>query len=992
MMCLVHGAHTVSSKSSANLFLDTPTLGYLQSSKLSLVLWYASSEIEHLYCIQLMFYCGLSECNICCLMASHLLTYVTLTAFNKLFNIYTHSHTHTPMPRYRTDSMYDYVYSPGHSVSGDTDNPDTEDLTEPSTPSSHPTPDLHGSVFSGLCENGAALSASPRPRSATIPDMLVTVSSYDTSTLPSQKSAVDGLSPKMSTSLPRQPFVPANEKEPPPLPPRDTAAMGTLKNDKATTQSQPFLQNSAKQRGTLKREGEARRLSNSMDCLLLPEEDSETSQPGTSFSKLEAEPYLRPSDVMKVMGGAVPSSGRNTSIFMSMRVSGKSRPLLPTFQDSPDKPDSMKRSKSFERGHKRSQSNPFILDLMVNGPPELPPRNMDHPPPSVPPRRSPQHRASRSPPPLPPPGNEETFESSLEFGNPIQGGRISVVSRVSRARSPQAIVRDLKEHTFNSNIEEDNISTISGPFEEIDVDQPSVTVNHSLGTAIVRDVSSHTLPSQNGNEDDEDENDQYARIEDITKDQQYIAMAPAPANVKGATLPAQRGSYLSGDDLEDEDSGGKRAKSLSQATVPTTPKKDAGVLARTVRRFRKQRTEPIVRESTDSPSPPPPNTTHSSTHNFSSTISSSILTSPNRHALPRPLPPSPTKGVKTQFNAAMRKQSSGGSGSNIYETIDEDLFHRVMGKPRRQASTKDESVKGAGLPLPVGQALMPKYLEVVQKFFSLPEIQAKWVETVREVMPGEDAEDIPPPYFNTSATDSKEKEEEDKPTLVRIKSASGILGDDQIPVLTPNSDSVPLLPAGNSATSPQSSFQSPRHVVLMKGGAGSSPLASSPLVPRQPSRDGLIELMNQQLRHQLSSDSETDSDEEEGGDEDEGSSDSDSTDSDIEDLKQDRVRQAAMTPHTDLDQALVLHNSISTDSDHIETDSILKSPQSASTEELDKGVGVLEDHCVKPSQFLRKIHHRPSSDQKMMGKGSHTLADSGINIYNQDNNQSETEC
>ena len=951
-----------------------------------------------------MFIVACSHTTAFSVMASLFFTYVTITVFDNVIHTHT-SHTCTHCAHCytcRTDSMYDYVYSPGHSVSGDTDNLDAEELTEPSTPSSHPTPDINGSTLSGICDNvtaaAAATTADPQPRSATLPDMLVTMPSYDTSTLPSQQTS-DVLSPKMSTSLPRQPFSFADEKEPPPLPPRDTAAMGTLKKNKTTTQSQPFLDKTTKLPGTLKRESEVRRLSNSMDCLLLPEEDSETSQSGTSFSKLEAEPYLRPSEVKRVMDG----DSRNASIFMSMRVSGKSRPVLPTFQDSVDSPESMKRSKSFERGHKRSQSNPFILDLLISKavPPELPPRNTDLPPP-VPSRRSPQHRSSRSPPPLPPPGNEETVESSLEFGNAVSGGRVSVVSRISRTRSPQAVVRDLKEHTFNTNADEDNVSTISGPFEEIDAEQPSSVGDQSVGGGITRDVSSHTLPPQQVNDDDDDEdNDQYARIEDITRDQQYIAMAPAPANMKGATLPAQKGSYLSGDDLEEEEvGGGKRGRSMSQATAPTTPKKDSGVLARTVRRFRKPRTEPAVRESTDSPSPPPP-----PAHNFSS----SILSSPNRHTLPRPLPPSPTKAIKSHFNGATRKPSSG-SGSNIYETIDEDLLSRVMGK-RRQATTKDDNLK-ASLALPVSPSMVSKYLQVVQKFFSLPEIQAKWVETVREVMPDEDAEDIPPPYYNTG----NNKHEQQQHNLSHIRSGSGHHDDDQIPVAVPQGSSTPVnksLPAGSSslALSPSSPFQSPRHTVMVKTAAVGSSITSSPLIKRQASRDGLIEMMNQQLRHQESSDSESDSDEEAGAEE---SSDSESSDSDIEQSEQLQHHKQATTaenvdhthhlPHTnhinhidhtdetDLDEALGMRNSMSTDSDHIETDPIVKSSQSASVEglELDeKGVGVVEDHGVQPLHFPSKVDQKSGGDLKV-ASGSRTLSDSGIS--NQENIQSETEC
>ena len=894
--------------------------------------------------------------------------------------------------------MYDYVYSPGHSVSGDTDNIDADELTEPSTPSSsiHPASDIHGSIFSGLCENGAVTAVSSRPRSATVPDMLVTTPSYDISTLPAQGSAANLLSPKMSTSLPRQPFTFANDKEPPPLPPRDPAAMVTLKKNKATTQSQPFLENTTKQPDTLKRDGEARRLSSSMDCLLLPEDDSENSQSGASFNKLEAEPYLRPEDVKNMMSGTLPPTTRNSSIFMSMRVSGRSRPpLLPEFQGSVEITDSMKRSKSFERGHKRSQSNPFILDLLASmtEPPELPPRNPELPP-AVQARRSPQHlRSSRSPPPLPAPVPEETFESSLEFGSSLPGGRVSVVSRISRARSPQAIVRELKEHTFND-VEDDNQSTISGPFEEIDANQEHSDMSTSQG--IVRDVSTHTLRSQTQQQvsgsGDYDENDQYARIEDVTRDQQYIAMAPAPAIVKGTTLPAQRISYLSGDDLDEEEGGGKRAKSMSQATAPPTPKKDASVLVRTVRRFRKQRTEPIVRESTDSPSPPPPGS-NGSAHSFSSSVSTSLLASPNRHTLPRPLPPSPTKGAKPSFNPVSRKQSSG-TGSNIYETIDEEMFHRVTGRSRRQGSTKNDGGK-TGLPLPVPPEMMTRYLLVVQKFFNIPEVQAKWVETVKELMPDEDADDIPPPLYNT-ANESNEKENQRR----HIKSEGSNHDDDEIPILVPQADSTPItLPAlaqrSPLTVSPKSPFQSPRHMAMIKSGAAGSPLANSPLMQRQAE---LIEMMNQQLHHQNSSDSETDSDEEAGQDEDErGTSDSESSDSDVEhtEREEDKRRKTSLSQHhTDLDEALVLHNSLSTDSDHIEMDHVIKSPQSASAEDLEeRGVGVAEDHCVKPSEFLHKIKQRSAGSDLQVGGGSRTLSDSGISNQNyEENNQSETDC
>ena len=329
-----------------------------------------------------------------------------------------------------------------------------------------------------------------------------------------------------------------------------------------------------------------------------------------------------------------------------------------------------------------------------------------------------------------------------------------------------------------------------------------------------------------------------------------------------------------------------------------------------------------------------------------------------------------------------------------------------MGRQRRQVTTKDDSLK-ASLALPVSPSMMSRYLQVVQKFFSLPEIQAKWVETVREIMPDEDAEDIPPPYYNTGS-----EKDEQQHNLSHIKSGSSHHDDEQIPVVVPQGSSTPLnesLPASTNslALSPSSPFQSPRHAMMVKTGAGGSSITSSPLVKRQASRDGLIELINQQLRHQESSDSETDSDEEAGVEE---SSDSESSDSDIEQSEElqhhkpttadniDNTDRLAHTNHithtdqTDLDEALGMRNSMSTDSDHIETDPIAKFPQSMSVEELEtgeKGVGVIEDHSVQPSHFPSKVDQKSGGDLKV-ASGSRTLSDSGIS--NQENVQSETEC
>ena len=110
----------------------------------------------------------------------------------------------------------------------------------------------------------------------------------------------------------------------------------------------------------------------------------------------------------------------------------------------------------------------------------------------------------------------------------------------------------------------------------------------------------------------------------------------------------------------------------------------------------------------------------------------------------------------------------------------------------------------------------------------------------------------------------------------------------------------------------------------------------------------------------------------------------------------DLDNRVLVTPHTDLDEVLGTRNSVSTDSDHIEADPVIKSPQSTSVEELDHThEGVVEDHCVKPSQFLNRVHQKQQSisEIKTGAAGTRSLSDSGISNQNyEENNQSETEC
>ena len=803
-------------------------------------------------------------------------------------------------------------------------------------------------------------------------------------------------------------------QSPPPLPPRD-ADFNTLRKSEHTA-SQPFLDGTAKLPGTLKRDGEASRLSSSMDCLLVPEDDQLQRTPsGGSYQLAEAEPYLQPLEVLKEANLPLPqradSDNRNSSIFMSVRVVGsKSRPSIPQFDEPPQSP-LLTRSKSV-RGHKRSRSNPWILENLHR--PSITSLQSDSSevPPPVPPRNTPKHRPSKTPPPSLLEDCKSPIESSLDFSKDAHHRTLPPPlpppPSTSLTRSPKDIVRKLKEHSQRCD-DDDALSDISGPFEEIDdaekrltevsileatmlfADRTCSPSESSLAASTLskREISASTLPRA----EDDDDDSSFSHYAEIGEIQQYIAMAPLELGV-AATLP-QLKSHTDGEEPETK----RHSKSMSQVGMPSTPKKEMPVnvsapILPWKRKWKKpHRTEPPISESLESSPPPPP----------SHAINSHTLPSPYKRRKgqsatilePRPLPPSPTKGLRGASDKLSKKVSS---GSNIYEVIDEDLINKV---------------KGTWAP-PVDPEFWTQYLEVVQKFFSDPEIREKWADTVKSVMTELDYEDILPPYYTVSPSFAEEEEEEEEeeghhspvsssssPVVVgaqsrRSSAFSKVSSASSSPRSKDKADDerIPIICSASPHLTPVSSPPFSMRLVPTQQQPSplSKPRTSALAIKRTPSREDVIEMMNKHLLNENSSSDSEDSD----------SSDSDS-DSESDSGEEAPVVEKRPPPPpvikpkpkrpprhvTDLDAAIRMRNSVSTDSDLVETDSaiVVQSPQSTSLEEVNSSEQSScvpsppshEESNVKPSRLFQKRREetlsKRSSDSGISNCHSQNLED-----------------
>ena len=906
---------------------------------------------------------------------------------------------------YRNESLYDYVYSPRSSVVSDAspiDDP-TEILTEPSLPSSYSnTPDILGSHHSlHLSEAvSAALADISRPRSSTLPEALMSprAEPFSSFTLPrtpvqTKGQLVDTIRTDLSSSFDY------SMNFPPPLPPRDIIGSGFLRVNGSISHSQSVLEGISEHVLPVRQDSETKRLSNSMDCLLLSDGADANSDVGTErYNELLAEPYLHPVEVKEMMSQLPPPSQspssrsdqpRNSSVFLSMRVRAKSRPMLmghSTFDSESGSPI-LTRSISFEkRGHRRTRSNPWVLESLAGGnPPKLPPRNTELPPP-VPPRPIPTHPSISS-------GGSafSEIESSLEFTNrpPLP----PTPRHGTMDRSPGVVVRKMKDLSIDD-------TRNSGTFPQGDQSSKNDSTDNMFAGYADPPESPSDRMRDIFDDDDDDPSNQYARIEDMQK---YVQMSSAPSNIKphdkARTIHAMQSRAATVSEIDTVDYG-RKTQSMSKSQVET-PKKElppstSAPLLPWKRKWKKQRNGPIIHDP-PSPSPPP---SQSMLTQPNSTLTKQ---SPSHERMIRPLPPSPTKPVRHQFS----------NNGNIYERIDD-----LVRWPRR--SSKQEAAGREWTP-PVEVELWPKYIEAVMKFFDNPDIRQQWVDTLKSVMPEEDVDNILPPYCNQSPSaeetelqgdlvedkDSIEAEDSDqsspssRPKLRPTPSFKGV--DDLIIIDQPNpiSPSIPQSPfvKPSSRSVPASPFRVTQIKMKTNSNQG-TPFQSPNFRPRHistsaraSSRDDLIQIMNQQLNNSLS-DSETDDDNEHAPSSSESEPDSDVEGASkphttpVHPMKSGTVKQkGAAFLQTDLDQALGMRASVSTDSDLVGDQGSDLAPIPDDLEVVayptSNGVhaGVEVVHNIKPSQFIKKRgtpKRRSRNLRQDINETQRNLSDSGI--------------
>ena len=654
------------------------------------------------------------------------------------------------------------------------------------------------------------------------------------------------------------------------------------------------------------------------------------------------------------------------------------------------------------RGHRRTQSNPWVLESRLSTdffpPPAVPPRVVGPSkiPPPVPPRDTHKHRHSKTPPPTSSRKASDgdimsPIESSLDFPN---GENL-----FWRGLPLPGIVAD-KE------VDDDNVSTISGPFDEIDDGRRKMgAVGHGKEVVTPTEISltpSHhsmprnsaiTLPDEGSDEDD----NQYAKIDEF---QQYMLMASANSN-----LPANHGNTFplpphspAHDETDDKPiRKSQHTKNFSQKILGSGYPKRASTFtpsskgSRPISSIWKRKTmDPVIPESPE----------HSGTSNTSQS-GKSPRRSPRSER--RPLPPSPTKGMKG--DAGSKKMSS---GANIYEVIDEDFVSRV--KSRRMISDEGSFPEWAP---PVNPQFLVAYLKIVQQFFSIPEVHKQWVDTVNSLVPDADPENFPPPFYEPPEEEEdddeelqpfmdKETESEASPLMEESPKPKPKrqLNDDEIPIVLS-----PRLSPRLFQHSIKSPFSSPHLTTRVMA-------ASSPLVLKKVnSRDDMIAMMNQMN----SSDSSDDEDSESEDSNDSDTEDDTDTDGDHEGHKdqsdhEDRSQhETDSNQHqddfnsnnnnheqillnivqTDLDSvASALRSSVSTDSD-LASDAV-KSPHSNSIEEVDNIQCSSEVIGKEKPSIL--VPRRRSPRRKGVLGDARNLSDSGISQTFEDVQNFESEC
>ena len=280
--------------------------------------------------------------------------------------------------------------------------------------------------------------------------------------------------------------------------------------------------------------------------------------------------------------------------------------------------------------------------------------------------------------------------------------------------------------------DDDNVSQQSGPFDEIEMRERK-TASFKQTCSLPNLISTGSSQPHGAHAGDDDP---YAQIDEF----KYITMNPAPslratktANAKSKTLPSSAPPILpkKPEELFAVQRSHTKSTSSFKINPPIQQRREtiAGIT------FKRPKHEPIPEEFQEELLPNP-------LHRHA-TITQDI----------RPLPPSPDKRTlppslnKRMIETPLSLARKISSGSNIYEVIDEEFKNELRNnRPSRQGSRRDL----AKWTPPVDQSMWSQYLQATRTFFSLPQVQELWVDTIKSVMKGVDPEEVHPPYFNVS--------------------------------------------------------------------------------------------------------------------------------------------------------------------------------------------------------------------------------------------------
>ena len=336
------------------------------------------------------------------------------------------------------------------------------------------------------------------------------------------------------------------------------------------------------------------------------------------------------------------------------------------------------------------------------------------------------HPRTISSPPLPEPGIRPSVGSLLS-------------SRIQSDNSILESIDGVRILSDTLSVDQDNVSIASGPFAQIDdlqneIDgltiQPSTTPDVSPNR---RRTTLHILDDDNEAEDEDENEDDgfnlYAKIEQA--EDQYLVMSSAAASVGKRQIQEEPGTPV-----KSRNSVQSIIKKLQQVT--TTPEQDKTstvpyitttspqLLSRKLwRQSNKKKSADSVLLSTTSEdafsrspySGPPP-----------VLIPSKKRSQGDR----RPLPPSPTKGLKKAMTMTadvrhpVKKKVSSTGGHNIYESIDE-------GEEWLQQLRRKLIISATAIQTSMGIELAAKCEMVVRDFFSKPAVKQLWEESVQTV-------------------------------------------------------------------------------------------------------------------------------------------------------------------------------------------------------------------------------------------------------------------